>query len=54
MVELDDKEIGILFGSIDTNHNGEISFSECMCYFDSLRVSIKEYFHRSIAKFLEI
>ena len=53
MAELDDNEFRILFSSIDTNRDGEISYAECMSYFDSLHESIKEDFHHSIAQFLK-
>ena len=53
MTSLDDKEFDILFDSIDTDGNGELSYEEMMTYFDSLYVSIKEDFGTSIAKYLE-
>lgn len=53
MAKLDDKEFDILFDSIDTDNNGELSFDEILSYFNSLHESIKVDFGDSIAKFLD-
>ena len=53
MSKLNDKEFDILFESIDTDHNGELSFDEFVTYFNFLHESTKEDFGHSIAKFLK-
>jgi Ca2+-binding EF-hand superfamily protein len=52
MTELDDKEFDILFGTIDTDHNGELSFEEVTEYFNSLHLGVKEDFGESVGKYL--
>jgi hypothetical protein len=44
MAELDDKEFDILFGTIDVDSNGVLSFEEVTDYFHSLHIGIKEDF----------
>jgi Ca2+-binding EF-hand superfamily protein len=52
MTELDDKEFDILFGTIDTDHNGELSSEEVMEYFHSLHLGVKQDFGESVGKYL--
>ena len=52
MTELDDNEFNILFGTIDTDYNGELSSEEVMEYFHSLHIGVKEEFGESVAKYL--
>ena len=53
MAKLDDKEFDIIFESIDTDHNGELSLDELVTYCSFLHESTKEDFGHSIAKILE-
>ena len=45
---MDDKELNILFDTIDTNNSGELSLEEVMCYFHALQGVNREDFGKMV------
>jgi Ca2+-binding EF-hand superfamily protein len=50
MAVIDDKELNILFDTIDTNNSGELSLEEVMCYFHALQGVNREDFGKMVPR----